>query len=66
MKNSATEGLGAVSSLKPCSEPRSVAVIGVSKSPEKAGSIIFRNLMKFKFEGKVYPVNPKGGSGIWG
>ena len=53
MKNPTTD------SLKPCFEPRSVAVIGVSRSPEKAGSVIFRNLLELKFEGKVYPVNPK-------
>ncbi|KPV61616.1 MAG: hypothetical protein AOA65_2214 [Candidatus Bathyarchaeota archaeon BA1] len=59
MKNPTTASLGTVSSLKPCFEPRSVAVIGVSRSPEKAGSIIFRNLTELKFKGKVYPVNPK-------
>lgn len=59
VKNPTTESLGTVSSLKPCFEPRSVAVVGVSRSPNKAGSIIFRNLMELKFEGKVYPVNPR-------
>ena len=47
------------SDLKPFFEPRSVGVIGVSRSPDKAGSVIFRNLIELKFEGKVYPINPK-------
>ena len=33
--------------------PKSIAVIGASRSPKKFGHIIFRNLL-----GKAYPVNP--------
>lgn len=39
--------------------PKSVAVIGASKSPQKIGYRILNNLIRWKFEGKIYPVNPK-------
>ncbi len=37
---------------------KSVAVVGVSNNEKKAGNIIFRNLIK-RFNGEVFPVNPK-------
>lgn len=39
--------------------PRSVAVIGASRSDRSIGGEIFRNLLDGGFEGPVYPVNPK-------
>ena len=39
-------------------KPRSVAVIGASRSPRKVGHIIVRNLIDKGFPGMVYPVNP--------
>jgi len=41
--------------------PRSLAVIGASTTPGKAGFIILKNLLKFGYKGEIYPVNPKGG-----
>ncbi len=38
-------------------KPKSVAVIGVSRNPEKIGHVIFRNFIT-QFRGDVYPVNP--------
>jgi acetyl coenzyme A synthetase (ADP forming)-like protein len=38
--------------------PKSVAVIGASRTKEKVGSIVLRNILESKFKGKVYPVNP--------
>lgn len=38
--------------------PKSVAVIGASRSPEKLGSIILKNILESGFNGQVYPVNP--------
>lgn len=38
--------------------PRSIAVIGASKDPGKAGYQIVRNLLDLRFSGLVYPVNP--------
>lgn len=42
-------------------EPRSVAVIGASASPDKVGFKIVQNILSGGYQGKVYPVNPKGG-----
>lgn len=37
---------------------KSIAVIGVSKNPNKVGHVIFRNLIDGNYEGKVFAVNP--------
>ncbi len=42
--------------------PRSIAVIGASRDPQKLGGAIFRNLLQGGFTGVVFPVNPKAGS----
>jgi len=39
--------------------PRSIAVIGASRNPQKIGHIIFKNILQFGFSGPVFPVNPK-------
>src|SRR3989344_8708795 len=39
--------------------PKSVAVIGASRSSEKVGAIILKNIINSGFAGKIYPVNPK-------
>jgi len=39
--------------------PRSVAVIGASKSETKRGFQSIQTLLSDKFEGAIYPVNPK-------
>jgi acetyltransferase len=39
-------------------EPGSVAVIGASEREGSPGTAVFRNLLKARFRGKVYPVNP--------
>ncbi|RLE93975.1 MAG: acetyl CoA synthetase [Thermoprotei archaeon] len=39
--------------------PKSVAVIGASRSPGKIGHEILRNIIEYGYEGKIYPVNPK-------
>ena len=38
--------------------PKSVAIIGASRSQEKIGHVIIRNLIDGKYSGKVYPINP--------
>src|SRR5450755_4270875 len=38
--------------------PRSIAVIGASNDPAKLGHIVLENLLRGKFCGPVYPVNP--------
>ncbi|MEW6616201.1 MAG: CoA-binding protein [Thermodesulfobacteriota bacterium] len=47
--------------LKAFLEPKSIAIVGVFKTPNKAGHLITRNLREFGFNGKIYPVNPEGG-----
>ncbi len=44
--------------LSPFFKAKSVAVIGVSKSPEKVGHVIFRNFIDGGFKGKFFAVNP--------
>jgi acetyl coenzyme A synthetase (ADP forming)-like protein len=39
-------------------EPKSVAVVGVSRNPLKFGYSLLQNLLDLKFQGKIYPVNP--------
>jgi len=40
--------------------PRSVAIIGASKTPGKAGNEILVNLLANGYAGKIFPVNPSG------
>ena len=47
--------------LDPFFAPRSVAVIGASATPHKAGNEALVNIKANGFEGAVYPVNPRGG-----
>lgn len=42
--------------------PQSIAVIGASRSPEKVGAVVFKNIIASKFAGNVYPVNPNAES----
>ena len=46
-------------SLKTFFEPKSVAVIGASRTPEKAGYNIVENLLRLGYRGDIYPVNPE-------
>jgi acyl-CoA synthetase (NDP forming)/RimJ/RimL family protein N-acetyltransferase len=41
--------------------PRSVAVVGAGREPGGLGHELFANLLDGRFEGAVYPVNPRGG-----
>jgi acetyltransferase len=45
--------------VTPIFEPSSVAVIGASERPQSVGSLVLRNLIRYRFKGRVYPVNPK-------
>lgn len=48
--------------LDPIMKPRSIAVIGASRSPNTIGHQILGNLVKHGFTGAVYPVNPSASS----
>jgi acetyltransferase len=39
-------------------EPRSVAVIGVTRKPGKESFNVIENMLEFGFRGPIYPVNP--------
>ncbi len=39
--------------------PKAVAVIGAAREPGKVGHDVVRNLLDFRFPGKIFPVNPK-------
>jgi acetate---CoA ligase (ADP-forming) len=43
--------------ITPMIAPRSVAVIGASSNPAKAGGMLFSNLVAGKFKGSLYPIN---------
>lgn len=45
--------------------PKSIAVIGASRTPGKVGYDILKNIIQYGFDGKVYPINP-GASEILG
>jgi len=42
-------------------QPKSVAVVGASRNPEKVGYGVFANLVQAGFPGPLYGVNPGGG-----
>ncbi|MDR0335288.1 MAG: acetate--CoA ligase family protein [Methanomassiliicoccaceae archaeon] len=42
--------------------PGSVAVVGASSDPNKIGGMILRNIVSSGFRGKIFPINPKGGT----
>src|ERR1700753_807901 len=44
--------------LKAALDPRSVAIIGASESPNKIGGRPVHYLDKFGFKGKIFPINP--------
>jgi acetyl coenzyme A synthetase (ADP forming)-like protein len=51
--------MGTVEDLKPIFSPRSIAVIGASRSPMKIGYEILQNILVQGYTGKVYPINPE-------
>ncbi|MEM4662147.1 MAG: CoA-binding protein, partial [Desulfurococcaceae archaeon] len=44
--------------LRALLEPKSIAVIGASRSPGKIGYVILKNIIEYGFKGKIYPINP--------
>lgn len=47
--------------LTPFFEPNSVAIIGASSTPGKAGHVVIQNILANGYTGKLYLVSPKGG-----
>ncbi|MBW2621833.1 MAG: CoA-binding protein, partial [Deltaproteobacteria bacterium] len=50
-----------VSAYRPVFYPESIAVIGASNKSAGFGSGFLRTHLQYGYEGKLYPVNPKGG-----
>src|SRR5437764_14976729 len=48
-------------SLKEILQPRSVAILGASRAPQKWGNVATRQLIAGGFPGTIYPINPSGG-----
>ena len=44
--------------LEMFTEPRGVAVVGASTSPDKLGYQVLHNVIRYGYEGGIYPVNP--------
>ena len=42
-------------------KPKSIAVVGASTKEHTIGSDIMKRLQEYKFTGKIFPINPKGG-----
>ncbi|MGB7997753.1 MAG: CoA-binding protein, partial [Photobacterium halotolerans] len=40
-------------------KPRSVAIIGASDNPKRAGYVVIKNLLSGNFHGPIMPVTPK-------
>lgn len=55
------ESIKASPSIKFLFEPRSIAIIGASQSQNKIGYQVIDNIVNSGYQGKIYPVNPKGG-----
>lgn len=55
----ARDRVATVASLIPFFHPRSVAVIGASRDPDQIGHRVVYNLVRSRFNGPVYPVNPR-------
>ena len=51
-----------MNSLDAIFSPKSVAVVGASKTPGKVGHDIFANILKGGYTGTLYPVNPNARS----
>lgn len=52
----------AVSTLEPLFAPRSIAVVGASRTAGSVGNAIMTNLVHGGYTGVIYPVNPKAKS----
>lgn len=53
---------GPVRDLEPLFAPRSIAVVGASRTPGTVGNAVVRNLVHGGYTGVIYPVNPKARS----
>ena len=40
-------------------KPKSIAIVGASRDPHSIGYSVVKNLLDSKYQGKIFPVNPK-------
>ena len=45
--------------LEAFTNPRGVAVVGASPSPDKLGYAVLQNVIRYGYAGQIYPINPK-------
>jgi acetyltransferase len=57
--NLSREGIMSIRNLQSLFQPKSVAVIGASEKPHSVGATVLRNLIEARFQGEIFPVNPK-------
>src|SRR3954464_2491059 len=50
-----------VTSMNRIMKPKAVAVIGASEQAGKIGNSVMKNLINGGYQGKIYPITPKGG-----
>ncbi|MDI6025667.1 acetate--CoA ligase family protein [Corticibacterium sp. UT-5YL-CI-8] len=50
------------SAMRALMAPRSIAIVGATERPDASSSFVMRNLMTHGFDGRILPVNPRGGS----
>jgi acyl-CoA synthetase (NDP forming) len=53
------ERVAAANSLLPLLQPATVVVVGASRNPASLGNAIFRHILQGRFQGVLYPVNPR-------
>lgn len=51
--------MGVVEDLRPIFSPKSIAVVGASRSPMKIGYEILQNILVHGYQGRVIPINPE-------
>ena len=51
--------IATTASLRPLFQPRAVAVVGASRDPARIGNKLVQALVTSRFQGPIYPVNPK-------
>ena len=52
--------MSAVERFRPLFYPRGVVISGVSAHPGKWGFLFLHHLLRFGYEGKVFPINREG------
>lgn len=66
MGTSALDGGLGTASLEALLSPASIAIVGASTDPSSPGGKLIEILRQYDYQGKLFPVNPKGGASIGG